>query len=62
MDYDALGRVIRQTRTIPEVAYAGVILKEFDDAGRLAGLQYPDGDTIGRVLGGDAARLTRPDD
>ena len=51
MDYDALGRVVRQARSIPEAGFAGAVLKEYDAVGQMTGLRYPDGDTIGQLQG-----------
>jgi len=40
-DYDALGRVVKQTRTIDGTNYT--VQKNYDSAGYLRGMQYPDG-------------------
>jgi RHS repeat-associated protein len=45
LDYDEMGRVVRQKRTIDGFAY--VVKKEYDDAGFLLGTEYPDHDTVG---------------
>jgi RHS repeat-associated protein len=44
-DYDAAGRVTRETRTVDGVTYSS--LRAYDPAGRLSGLVYPDGDVVG---------------
>lgn len=53
-DYDALGRVVKQTRTLDGTNYT--VQKNFDTSGFLRGMQYPDGDTIGQ-FGGSATAL-----
>ncbi len=45
-DYDALGRVVKQTRTLDGTNYT--VQRNYDTAGYLRGMQYPDGDIIGR--------------
>jgi len=56
MDYDALGRVVRQTRQIDGNSY--VVLREYDPAGRLLGLVYPDNDRVGPFGHDEAGRIT----
>jgi RHS repeat-associated protein len=56
MDYDALGRIVRQVRTLDRVEY--VVQREYDAAGRLSGLVYPDGDRIGSMGYDEAGRIT----
>jgi RHS repeat-associated protein len=43
--YDALGRVTKQTRTIDGMAY--VVERNYDAAGYLLGMKYPDMDILG---------------
>ena len=52
-DYDALGRVVKQTRTIDGTNYT--VQKDYDTAGYLRGMQYPDGDIIGQFGGSGTA-------
>jgi RHS repeat-associated protein len=57
-DYDAAGRLRRQKRGIPSAGYSGEVSREYDVAGRMTRLTYPDGHLIG-PFGYDAAgRLT----
>jgi len=56
MDYDALGRLVRQTRQIDGAEYA--VQREYDTAGRLSGLVYPDGDRVGPMGYDEAGRIT----
>lgn len=62
-EYDALGRVKKQTRTIDSTDY--VVERNYDSAGYLRGMKYPDNDILGEfggtgtALGYDGAgRLT----
>lgn len=48
-EYDVLGRVTKQTRTIDGVNYA--VERNYDTAGYLRGMKYPDADTIGQFGG-----------
>lgn len=45
LDYDALGRVVKQTRTLDAVDY--VLTRTYDSGGFLRGITYPDGDAVG---------------
>jgi RHS repeat-associated protein len=56
MDYDALGRIVKQTRTLDGVEY--VVQREYDAAGRLSGLVYPDTDRVGPMGYDEAGRIT----
>ncbi len=47
IDYDALGRAVKNTRTIDAVDY--VFQKRFDASGSVTGLTYPDGYEVGPV-------------
>lgn len=68
LDYDALGRVVRQrwtawaagqvqTETCPAVTPAGTwqVVTRYDAAGRVIGKIYPDGDVVGTGTPGPAA-------
>ena len=62
-EYDAAGRVVKQTRTLDGANY--VVERNYDAAGYLRGIKYPDNDIIGKFgttgtdLGYDpAGRLT----
>ena len=52
-EYDALGRATKQTRTIDGVNY--VVEKNFDTAGYLRGMKYPDNDILGQFGGSGSA-------
>jgi RHS repeat-associated protein len=56
MDYDALGSIVRQARTVDGAEY--VVRREYDAAGRLSAIVYPDGDRIGPMGYDEAGRLT----
>ncbi len=45
IDYDALGRAVKQTRTIDTNTYT--VQERFDAMGRVLGTTYPDGDVVG---------------
>jgi RHS repeat-associated protein len=45
MDYDAAGRAVKQRRTLDGFEY--VAERRYDSAGRLRGITYPDGDSVG---------------
>jgi len=56
MDYDAAAQPVKQVRTLDGGSY--VAERRYDSAGRLRGITYPDGDTMGtpaNPLGYDAA-------
>jgi len=68
LDYDALGRVVRQRWTVwaagqdqaeacPATTPAGTwqVLARYDAAGRVIGKTYPDGDVVGTGTGGATA-------
>jgi YD repeat-containing protein len=55
MDYDALGRVWKQRRTLDGTTYA--VQKTLDAGGYLQSTTYPDGDAVGGAL--FACRLGR---
>src|SRR5262245_9656319 len=44
-DYDALGRAVRQVRTLDEINYTAQ--RGYDARGRLRWITYPDNDTVG---------------
>jgi RHS repeat-associated protein len=44
-DYDAVGRVTREIRSVDGVSYTA--LRAYDAGGRLQGIVYPDGDVMG---------------
>ncbi|MBP6702234.1 MAG: VCBS repeat-containing protein [Vicinamibacteria bacterium] len=48
-EYDALGRVKKQTRTIDSTNY--VVERNYDAAGYLRGMKYPDNDILGEFGG-----------
>ena len=52
-EYDALGRVIKQTRILDGANY--VVERNYDAQGFLRGMKYPDGDIIGQFGGSGAA-------
>jgi RHS repeat-associated protein len=53
-EYDTLGRVVKQTRTIDEAPY--VVERNYDTAGYLLGMKYPDNDILG-TFGGSGSAL-----
>jgi YD repeat-containing protein len=55
IDYDALGRVVKQDRLIGTTHY--VVTRTFD-ATSLVSIAYPDGDTVGPMLYDGAGRLS----
>ena len=58
LNYDAAGNVKSQSRTIDSAGYSGTMLKDYDAAGRLSSLSYPDGDAIGPFGYDNTGRLT----
>jgi RHS repeat-associated protein len=52
-EYDALGRVKKQTRTIDSTDY--VVERNYDAAGYLRGMKYPDNDILGEFGGAGTA-------
>jgi RHS repeat-associated protein len=59
IDYDALGRLRRQERSIPEAGFLGAVTKGYDQvSGLLSTLVYPDGESIGPFGYDSAGRLT----
>ena len=54
-DYDALGRVVKQDRTIDATHY--VVTKTYD-AASLVSIAYPDGDTVGPMQYDGAGRVS----
>ena len=60
LDYDASGQAVRQRRTIPSSSYGGEVVREFDAAGRMTLLTYPqpNGPRIGPFGYDEAGRLT----
>ena len=58
IDYDAAGNVERLRRTIDSAGFDGVVVKEYDVAGRLRSLTYPDGDAIGPMEYDAAGRIS----
>lgn len=46
-DYDALGRAVKETRTLDGMDY--VLERRYDGGGRLKGTTFPDGDVVGTV-------------
>jgi RHS repeat-associated protein len=58
MDYDALGRVRKQWRSIPEAGFTGAVIRDYDSFGFLSTMTYPDSDAIGPMSYDAAGRLT----
>ena len=55
LDYDAVGRPVKQTRTLDSTDY--VVTRTYDSAGFLRGLSYPDGDSLSSITYDAAGRL-----
>jgi YD repeat-containing protein len=59
INYDALGRLRRRERSIPEAGFLGAVTKGYDQvSGILSTLVYPDGESIGPFGYDSAGRLT----